>query len=408
MLVPVQIPTICQLTEARHIPIAGKLGCQPAKGAGGTTMLDTTPTAKLARLLDAFDAALAAGDIGRAVDQFEDDCYWRDLVALTWNIKTLEGKDEIRAMLESQLPRMAPTGFNPAEGEEASEANGLIEGWLRFETGAARGYGHIRVRNGKIWTLLTTMVELKGFEEKAGFARPFGAKHGADKNRRTWKEEREQETAELGTSRQPYCLVVGGGQGGIALGARLRQLDVPTIIVDKHARPGDAWRKRYKSLCLHDPVWYDHLPYIDFPKNWPVFSPKDKIGDWLEMYAKVMELNYWGSTLAKKASFDAQAKEWTVVVERDGREITLKPKQLVLATGMSGKPNIPSFPGMERFKGISTTPRSIPGPTPMPARRRWSSDRTIPPMISAQPFGRRAATSPWCSGRRPISCARTR
>ncbi len=325
-------------------------------------MLDTTPTAKLARLLDAFDAALAAGDIGRAVDQFEDDCYWRDLVALTWNIKTLEGKDEIRAMLESQLPRVAPTGFAPAEGEEASEANGLIEGWLRFETGAARGYGHIRVRNGKIWTLLTTMVELKGFEEKAGFARPFGAKHGADKNRRTWKEEREQEAAELGTSRQPYCLVVGGGQGGIALGARLRQLDVPTIIVDKHARPGDAWRKRYKSLCLHDPVWYDHLPYIDFPKNWPVFSPKDKIGDWLEMYAKVMELNYWGSTLAKKASFDAQAKEWTVVVERDGREITLKPKQLVLATGMSGKPNIPSFPGMERFKGDQHHSSQHPGP----------------------------------------------
>ena len=123
-----------------------------------------------------------------------------------------------------------------------------------------------------------------------------------------------------------------------------------------------AWRKRYKSLCLHDPVWYDHLPYIDFPKNWPVFSPKDKIGDWLEMYAKVMELNYWGSTLAKKASFDAQAKEWTVVVERDGREITLKPKQLVLATGMSGKPNMPSFPGMERFKGDQHHSSQHPGP----------------------------------------------
>ena len=90
-------------------------------------------------------------------------------------------------------------------------------------------------------------------------------------------------------------MIIGGGQGGIALGARLRQLGVPTIIVDRNPRPGDAWRNRYKSLCLHDPVWYDHLPYIDFPKNWPVFAPKDKIGDWLEMYAKVMELNYWGS-----------------------------------------------------------------------------------------------------------------
>ena len=114
------------------------------------------------------------------------------------------------------------------------------------------------------------------------------------------------------TQRQPYCLIIGGGQGGIALGARLRQLGVPTIIVEKNERPGDSWRKRYKSLCLHDPVWYDHLPYIDFPKNWPVFSPKDKIGDWLEMYTKVMELNYWPSTECKSASYDEKAGEWTV------------------------------------------------------------------------------------------------
>ncbi|TJW28338.1 MAG: NAD(P)/FAD-dependent oxidoreductase, partial [Mesorhizobium sp.] len=105
------------------------------------------------------------------------------------------------------------------------------------------------------------------------------------------KEEREKEAAELGFVSQPYTLIIGGGQGGIALGARLRQLGVPAIIVEKNERAGDSWRRRYKSLCLHDPVWYDHLPYIDFPRNWPVFSPKDKIGDWLEMYTKVMELN---------------------------------------------------------------------------------------------------------------------
>ena len=108
-------------------------------------------------------------------------------------------------------------------------------------------------------------------------------------------------------------LIIGGGQGGIALGARLRQLDVPTIVVDTHARPGDQWRRRYKSLCLHDPVWYDHLPYLKFPDNWPVFSPKDKIADWLESYTRVMELNYWGSTpTARSARYDEDTGEWTV------------------------------------------------------------------------------------------------
>ena len=160
----------------------------------------------------------------------------------------------------------------------------------------ARGFGHIRLKDGRIWTLLTTMVELKGHEEPLGFARPLGAKHGAARAARPGRRSARRRPPNSATRRQPYALIIGGGQGGIALGARLRQLGVPTIIVEKNERPGDSWRKRYKSLCLHDPVWYDHLPYIDFPENWPVFSPKDKIGDWLEMYTKVMELNYWSST----------------------------------------------------------------------------------------------------------------
>jgi putative flavoprotein involved in K+ transport len=164
-------------------------------------------------------------------------------------------------------------------------------------------------------------------------------------------------------------LVIGGGQGAVGLGARLRQLDVPTVIVDKNPRPGDSWRARYKSLCLHDPVWYDHLPYIDFPKNWPVFSPKDKIADWLEMYAKVMELNYWGSTTAKRASFDETTKDWTVVVEQDGKELTLRPKQLVFATGMSAKPSTPKFKGMENFKGDQHHSSKHPGPDACKGKR---------------------------------------
>jgi putative flavoprotein involved in K+ transport len=157
-------------------------------------------------------------------------------------------------------------------------------------------------------------------------------------------------------------VIIGGGQGGIGLGARLRQLDVPTIIVERNARPGDSWRKRYKSLCLHDPVWYDHMPYIKFPENWPVFSPKDKIGDWLEMYTRVMELNYWGSTVARSAKYDEDAQEWIVVVEKDGAEVTLRPKHLVLATGISAKANMPSFPGMEEFKGDQHHSSQHPGP----------------------------------------------
>jgi putative flavoprotein involved in K+ transport len=325
-------------------------------------MLEKTPEKRVIDLLKTFDEALSAGDIDRAVGLFQEDCYWRDLVTFTWNIRTMEGHDQVRDMLKSQLSLTGPSSWAIAEGEKVSEADGVTQAWITFETGAARGYGHIRLKDGRIRTLLTTMSELKGHEEPLGFARPLGARHGSGRDRKTWKEEREQEATELGFELQPYVVIVGGGQGGIALGARLRQLGVPTIIVERNERPGDSWRKRYKSLCLHDPVWYDHLPYLPFPPNWPVFSPKDKIGDWLEMYTKVMELNYWGSSECKSASYDGQRKEWTVVVRRGDKDITLKPKQLVLATGMAGKPNLPKFKGMETFKGEQHHSSQHPGP----------------------------------------------
>ena len=310
-----------------------------------------------------FENALAARNIDAAAGLFAVDCYWRDLIAFTWNIVTVEGHKGVRDMLGQALDHVQPSGFAVEDGlGEPSEAGGVAESWIKFETGVGRGVGHVRLKDGKAWTLLTTLSELKGHEEPMSDRRPKGAEHGAIPDRQTWLDQRRREAEELGHTTQPYTVIVGGGQGGIALGARLRQLGVPTIIVDRNPRPGDAWRNRYKSLCLHDPVWYDHLPYIDFPKNWPVFSPKDKIGDWLEMYAKVMELNYWGSTECKRASYDERAKEWTVVVERDGVETTLRPKQLVLATGMSGKPNLPNFEGMDVFTGDQHHSSKHPGP----------------------------------------------
>ena len=314
----------------------------------------TTATESASDWLSRFGAALEGGDIDGAAAMFAAESYWRDLVSFTWNIKTLEGPAEIADMLRAQLEHVQPTGF--ALVGDPNEADGVVDGWFDFETAVARGHGHVRLRNGECWTLLTTMVELKGYEEPRLTERPKGVEHGAFKDRLSWLERKQAAESSLGYEVQPYCVIVGGGQGGIALGARLRQLDVPTIIVEKNPRPGDSWRRRYKSLCLHDPVWYDHLPYVKFPENWPVFSPKDKIADWLEAYTKVMELTYWGSSTVTHADYDEGSSEWTVDVVRrhdDGTEeqVVLRPKQLVFATGMSGVPNVPEIPGADTFQG---------------------------------------------------------
>ena len=315
----------------------------------GTSAVESEATATASAWLDALGAALASGNIATATALFGDACYWRDLVSFTWNIRTVEGRDEITAMLAATLPHVRPSHF--AIKGEAERDGDIISAWFTFETAVARGIGHLRLRDGRGFTLLTTMTELKGHEEKRGTTREMGIIHGASRDRTTWLEAKTRRETALGDSEQPYVVIIGGGQGGIALGARLKRLGVPTIIVEKNPRPGDSWRNRYRTLVLHDPVWYDHLPYIPFPDHWPLFTPKDQMGDWLEMYAKVMELDYWGSTEALTATFDPRAKEWAVTVRREGGETVLRPRQLVFATGSYGPPRQVTIPGQDVFRG---------------------------------------------------------
>jgi putative flavoprotein involved in K+ transport len=330
-----------------------------------------SPAERTDAWLAAFEDALTARDVDRAAGMFAATSFWRDLIALTWNITTVENPAGVAELLTATLEHTEPRSF--AVEEPPEEADGVTTVWFTFETAVGRGRGLARLveEDGgtKAWTLLTTLYELTGHEEPKGSRRPMGAEHGANKQRLTWLERRRKEEAELGTSVQPYVLVVGGGQGGIALGARLRQLGVPALVVDKHPRPGDQWRGRYKSLCLHDPVWYDHLPYLKFPDTWPVFSPKDKIGDWLESYVEAMEVPYWTSTVATKATYSPEKGEWTVEVEREGDALTLRPKHLVLATGMSGKPNVPDIPGRDVFRGDQHHSSAHPGPDAYAGKR---------------------------------------
>jgi putative flavoprotein involved in K+ transport len=316
--------------------------------------------------MESFALALEQGDGAKVAELFGDDCYWRDLVSFTWNMTTVEGREEIAKLVDATCSHVQPQNFVVTD---SSTTDGITDVWFIFETVVGRGSGLMRIKDGKGWTLLTALDELKGFEENRGDRRPRGADPGAVRNRLSWKETLERESQEMGGSEQPYVLVVGGGQGGIGLGARLRQLNIPFVVIDKHLRPGDQWRSRYKSLCLHDPVWYDHMPYIKFPENWPVFSPKDKLGDWLESYTKIMEIPYWSSTTCTRAASDQATQKWTVEVVRDGEPITLHPTHLVLATGMSGKPSTPVFAGQDVFAGDQHHSSQHPGPDPFVGKK---------------------------------------
>jgi putative flavoprotein involved in K+ transport len=307
--------------------------------------------ATLASWLDAFSRAIASNRTDDVVALFGDLCFWRDLVAFTWDIRTMEGRDAIRAMLDATLASIRPSAWTVAEPVQPDATDGFVS----FETALGRCDGYVRLdAEGRCLTLLTALRELKGFEEPTHQRRVSGrAQRGAG--------EVAAQATEPESASQPYVLIVGGGHSGLGLAARLKLLRVPTLIIDSHARTGDSWRSRYASLHLHDPVWWNALPYLDYPDHWPVFPPKNKVGDWLESYARIMELDIRHDTKCAGAQYDATSGQWQVRVVHDGHETVLRPAHLVLATGLNGDPFIPSIPGADTFAGEQCHSSAHPG-----------------------------------------------
>jgi len=240
--------------------------------------------------------------------------------------------------------------------EELSEYLTWISAFFEFETPVARGQGVVRLKKHPdtaewlAFTFYTGIEELKGHEERVGAARPKGPAYGMLQGKSSWQALREDVTTYA--DRDPEVLIIGAGQAGLTAAARLSQLGVDVLVIEKNARVGDNWRHRYDTLALHDPVWNDHMPYIPFPETWPTFAPKDKVGDWLESYAKTLDLNVWTSTTLVESSYDETLNQWTVTLQRPDRSRkTLRPKHIVLATSISGEAHVPTFKGSEKFKG---------------------------------------------------------
>ena len=233
----------------------------------------------------------------------------------------------------------------------------MVEAFFRFETTSARAQGVVRLDPHTVqdevpraWTLFTAVDELRGFEENVGNLRPSGEAHSRDFRGPNWLDKRRASAAYQ--DRDPAVLVVGGGQAGLSIAARLGPLGVDTLVVDREARIGDNWRHRYHALTLHNQVQVDHLPYMPFPPNFPTYVPKDKLAGWFEAYAEAMEIDFWTGTEFAGGRYDEATGRWTVDLrQRDGGTRALCPRHIVMATGASDTPNLPEIPGLERFEG---------------------------------------------------------
>jgi cation diffusion facilitator CzcD-associated flavoprotein CzcO len=309
-----------------------------------------------------FEKALAEPDDVLLKTLFHPESHWRDVLALTWHIKTVSGLDVILRELKAHVGQANPSGFRIDPHRTAPRlvtraGTNAIEAIFRFETGEGHGCGVLRLtldaNDGnavKAWTLLTALDELEGFEDPVGRSPPNGKSYPRDFRGPNWLDLRK--AAAKYAERDPAVLVVGGGQAGLSIAARLTQLQVDTLIVEREQRIGDNWRNRYHALTLHNQVHVNHLPYMLFPPNWPVYIPKDKLAAWFEAYAESMELNCWTATEFEGGVYDEKEERWCITLRRaDGTKRELRPRHVVMATGVSGIPSLPDIPTLRHFGG---------------------------------------------------------
>ncbi len=314
--------------------------------------------------LRAFESALAGGDEAGLANLFTPDGNWRDILAFTWHLTPVVGAGAIAEGLLARQPAVGARSFAIAAGRTAPRrvkrmGRDCIEAIYAFETNVGRCAGLLRLvpaTDGggaaglKATVISTSLEELKGFVERIGDRRPSGAAYSRNFGGDNWADVRRK--AQDYDGRDPTVLIIGGAQAGLAIAARLNQLGVDNLVVEKWPRIGDSWRKRYHSLALHNSINVNHLPYLPFPPTWPTYIPKDMLGLWFEFYAQVMEVNHWTSTEFTLGEWDESAKRWVSTLKmEDGSERILRPRHIVFANGVSSYPLIPEIPGLDTFKG---------------------------------------------------------
>ncbi|KAL0574756.1 hypothetical protein V5O48_007202 [Marasmius crinis-equi] len=320
--------------------------------------MSTTPDSITLNWLNEFGTHLAVGNVDGVVSCIQEDGWLRDFLIFTWNNRTLHGSDNIAAYLRDNLKPSTLSNFQvdsrrflgPEKGHITPTMNGVSSGFT-FDTPHARGQGFARLADSgdgrwKALSVLMMMEDLKGHEEQ-GHENGMWGDHTL-----AWGEVKSERARCV--EQDPQVLIVGGGQNGLIVAARFKQMRIPSLVIEQNARIGDNWRKRYPTLSLHTIKNQHAMLYQPFPDNWPLYTPRDKLSNWLEQYAESQDLVVWTKSKPLPTPiYDFDSRKWTVHVDRNGETVTLHPSHIVIATGTLGAPRIPPIlsNGSDDFHG---------------------------------------------------------
>jgi cation diffusion facilitator CzcD-associated flavoprotein CzcO len=314
-----------------------------------------------AKWVAAFEEAITRQDAQGLASLFCDPAHFRDNGALTWDFRQYHGRDAVVSTLLSLAADTQIHNFRIAEKWPApqllgSGSDSFVEAFFDFNTEHAScvllmnavpdegSPGRMKAR-----AIFTRLEGLDTIEPVT--THPRGRGYTPNFPGQTWKQHRD--AARSYTDSDPEVVVVGAGQAGVVTAAFLRRFGVSVLNIDRHANVGDSWNKRYDALALHNPVEMNGFPFLSFPPHYPQYLPKDLMGEWLDLYARYMDLDVWTGTEFLRAEYDDARGCWNAAVRRaDGTQRVLHPRHVVLATGgIGGKPAIPKLRGLDSFTG---------------------------------------------------------
>ena len=224
---------------------------------GVSVLPEVDPAAVAQTWFETFATFVQKTDVDGILGQLVDDAFWRDILSLTWDFRTFFGHDRIQRFL---VDRLATTKLSDLQLDADSATLGRpypdiawVQASFTFSTAVGTGSGIFRLvltpsGDWKAHNIFTSLEGLHGFPELSGPLREKEPKFG------TWPEQRRRERECEDPDQQPVVIIAGGGQSGLELAARLKYLGIKTLVVEREARIGDLWRKRYEALCLHDTV----------------------------------------------------------------------------------------------------------------------------------------------------------
>lgn len=205
---------------------------------------DASPSDIASSWLRSLSSALVAPTLDGLSACFAPDSHWRDLLALSWDLRTVSGQGILASALLDWAVLVHPRRFRLDAGAEMNAPyDGLeyISGSCSFETDV--GMCSLRfnlvntARGWRAWTVVSMLDALK--------LRPM-----SDSARSAPENDSDD------SQREPAVVIVGAGQCGLATAARLAHMGVSSLLIDRNARIGDIWRSRYNMLSLNTPTKY--------------------------------------------------------------------------------------------------------------------------------------------------------